>query len=140
MPLLEALYYSTAPWGGWDSDTPGHAAIREAAATYGQDPHGAYIAGWTWQYPWLTLLEQATASGDLTRANVSAIAQTLDGIDYQGILPTGTYVGDPADFHVRSSYVNKADSASSDGLTPVTDFFTSEVAANFDFAAPCFVG
>ena len=97
MPLLEAAYVGTTPWAGWDTDTPGHAAMRAAAEAVGQSPSGAYVAGWTWQYPWLTLLTEAIASGDLTRANVAAIAATLEDIDYQGILPTRSYAGSAND-------------------------------------------
>ena len=140
MPLLEAVYVGTSPWAGWDTDTPGHAAMRAAAETHGRTPSGSYVAGWTWQYPWLTLLTEAIASGDLTRANVAAIAATLEDIDYQGILPTRTYAGEPNDHVVRSTYLNQADADSSDGLTPLTDAFVGTIAAEHDLATPCFVG
>jgi hypothetical protein len=98
------------------------------------------VAGWTWQYPWLTLLTEAIASGDLTRANVAALAATLEDIDYQGILPPRSYAGTPNDNVVRSTYLNKADAASSDGLTPVTDAFVGDIAGNFELSAPCYSG
>ncbi|OFW64885.1 MAG: hypothetical protein A2135_09360 [Actinobacteria bacterium RBG_16_67_15] len=140
MPLLEATYRGTSPWAGWDTDTPGHAAMRDAATAAGRGPSGSYVAGWTWQYPWLSLLTAAIAAGDLTRANVAALAAELDAIDYQGILPDRSYVGEPNDHIERSTYLNKADAASSDGLTPLTDAFVGEIAAGFDLAAPCFAG
>jgi ABC-type branched-subunit amino acid transport system substrate-binding protein len=140
MPLLEAAYIGTTPWAGWDTDTDGHAAMRAAAEATGQGPSGSYVAGWTWQYPWLSLLTEAIASGDLTRANVAALAAELDAIDYHGILPTRSYVGDANDHVERTTYLNKADAASSDGLTPLTDAFVGEIASGFDLAAPCFTG
>jgi ABC-type branched-subunit amino acid transport system substrate-binding protein len=139
MPLLEAAYVGTTPWAGWDTDSPGHAAMRAAAEAAGRSPSGSYVAGWTWQYPWLTLLTEAIASGDLTRANVAALAAELDAIDYQGILPERSYVGTPNEHVERSTYLNKADATSSDGVTPLTDAFVGEIAAGFDLAAPCFV-
>jgi ABC-type branched-subunit amino acid transport system substrate-binding protein len=140
VPLLQAVYTTTDPWGGWDADTAGHAAMREAAATYGREPHNAYIAGWVFQYPLLALLQEAIAGGDLTRGNLVALAETLEGVDYQGMLPTRSYVGDPNDFVVRATIVNGVDPNTSDGLTPLTDFFTSQIAADFNFAGPCFTG
>jgi len=140
MPLLEAAYIGTAPWGGWDTDSDGHAAMRAAAEAAGQSPSGSYVAGWVWQYPWLALLTEAIESGDLTRANVAALAADLGGIDYQGMLPERSYAGEPNDHVVRSTVINKADADGSDGVSPLTSAFVSEIAADFDLAAPCFVG
>src|SRR5690606_23330299 len=95
MPLLEQVYKGTIPWGPWESDTPGHAAIRDAAAANDQGPNGAYIAGWTWQYPIKALLEEAIASNNLTKANVAALAAELRGVDYEGILPVRDFGGVP---------------------------------------------
>jgi len=140
VPLLQATYMSTDPWGGWDADTPGHAAMRAAAEANGREPNGGYVAGWVWQYPILSLLTEAIASGDLTRANLVALAGALENVDYQDMLPVRSYVGDPNEFVVRSTIVNGVDPAASDGLTPLTDFFTSEIAADYNFAGPCYTG
>lgn len=139
MPLLEAVYFNTAPWPGWDFDSAGHAAMRAAAEANGQGPHNSYVAGWMFQYTWLALLQEAIASGDLTRANVRAIADDLDDIDFQGMLPNGSYAGAPNEFAERSTIVGRASADASDGLMPVTDLFVSPIAADFDLAAPCFV-
>ncbi len=140
MPLLEAVYFTTQSWGGWDTDSEGHAAIRAAAEAGGQGPHNAYIAGWTWQYPWLTLLTQAIASGDLTRANLASLALDLEDIDFKGILPNSSYNGTPNEIAERSTIIARASAEASDGLTPATDAFVSEIAADFNLVAPCFVG
>ncbi|HEX6946477.1 MAG TPA: ABC transporter substrate-binding protein [Acidimicrobiia bacterium] len=149
MPLLEGVYKGTTPWGGWTTDTPGHAAMRASAEENWFDPNsepprgpnGAYSAGWTWQYPIKALLEAAIASGDLTRANVASIAKSLDGVDYQGILPTRNYSGTANDNAVRTTFINKADSASEDGLSPISDgAYTADIVADFDYQGPCFTG
>lgn len=140
MPLLEAVYWNSAPWGGWDTDTEGHAAMRAAAEANGHGPHNAYVAGWLFQYTWLTLLEQAVASGDLTRANLRALAADLEGIDFKGMLPEGSYAGTPDEYAERSTIISRADASTSDGLAPQTDAFVSQLAADFNLAAPCFVG
>lgn len=140
VPLLQAVYWTSSPWGGWSTDTAGHAAVRAAAAANGRDPNPAYIFGWVWQYPVKALLLEAIASADLTRDNLASLADTLSGIDYQGMLPTRTYAGEPNDHVERSSLINGVDPDEPDGLTPLTDAFVSQVAADFNLAAPCFVG
>jgi len=140
VPLLQAVYWGSTPNGGWASDTAGHAAMRASAEANDRDPNGAYTIGWVWQYPIFALLTESVASGDLRRANIASIAGTLDNVDYQGMLPTRSYVGSANDNIERSSLVNSVDPESPDGLTPLTDAFTSEIAAGFDLVAPCFVG
>lgn len=139
VPLLQAVYMNTNPWSHWDADTPGHEAMRAAADAAGHAPNGGYVAGWVWQYPMKTLIEQAVASGDLTRANVRAIAATLSGIDYQGMLPERTY-GDPNSTIERSTIIMGVDPESSDGLSPLTEPFVSPIVADFELDGACFVG
>lgn len=142
MPYLTQAYFNTSPWGGWDTESPGHVAMRAAADAKDRDPTNAYVAGWAFQYTWLELLTQAIASGDLTRANVRALAASLDGIDFQGMIGTGpgSYAGAPADFAPRGSIISKASVDTSDGLDPITDYFVSPLAQAFPFDGPCFTG
>jgi len=139
MPLLEGVYKGTGPWGPWGTDTPGHAAIRDAAAARDQGPNGAYGAGWVWQYPVKALLEAAIADNNLTRANLVALAGTLEGVDYQGILPVRDYTGSPADNVVRSTWISKADASGPDGLAvmPGGEAFISPITQNYPFTAAC---
>ncbi len=140
LPLLQAVYWQTSSIGSWNTDTEGHAAMRAAAEANGRDPNGAYIMGWVWQYPILTLLQQVIASGDLRRANIASIAATLEGVDYQGILPTRSYKGAANNTVERSTTVHGVDPTAPDGVVGLTDAFVSQIAADFDLAAPCFVG
>lgn len=145
MPLLEGVYKGTTPFPGWDTDSAGHAAIRAAAEAKWFDeaqqrgPSGAYLAGWTWQYPIKALLEEAVASGDLTRANVAAIAAELENIDYQGIIAERDYAGEPNDNVARFTYIMQADAESADGLTNISNGeFISPLVAEFPFDSPCY--
>jgi ABC-type branched-subunit amino acid transport system substrate-binding protein len=140
MPLLEAIYLNSAPVGGWDTDTAGHAAMRAAATANGRNPANAYVAGWYFEYTWLALLTQAIAAGDLTRASLVALASDLENIDFQGMLPVASYAGTPNDYAERSTIMSKADASTSDGLAGLTEAFVSDIAANFNLAAPCYVG
>lgn len=138
-PYVTQAYFNTAPWGGWDVDSDGHAAMRAAAEANARGPHNSYVAGWVFQYTWKTLLEQAIANGDLTRAGVAATAATLDGIDFMGMLPTGSYAGAPNDFVPRSTWIGQPDLEASDGITPVVPAFEGQLAGSFPLDAPCFV-
>lgn len=142
MPYLTQAYFNTSPWGGWDTESDGHAAMRAAAEANDRDPANAYVAGWAFQYTWLALLTEAIASGDLTRANVRAIADELTGIDFQGMIgeSDGSYAGTPAEFAPRGSIISKASLDTSDGLFPMTDYFTGPIAAGFPFEGPCYTG
>jgi len=139
VPLWQANLTVTYPWGPWDTDTPGHAAMRAAAEANGRSPNPGYGAGWTWSYPIKSLLEQAIATNDLTRANVRAMAMDLDGVDYDGILPDGSYSGVPNDFTVRSSWLVGVDPEAGGGVTVKSDAFISPIAAAYPFESPCFV-
>ena len=140
MPLLEAVYWNTTPWGGWDSDTPGHEAMRAAAEARGQGPNNAYIAGWLWSHPMKALLEAAIASGDLTKANVAQIARSLENVDHEGMLPTKSYAGDPDENVYRATWIGRADSDASDGVANVVEEFVSPIVEAFPYESPCFVG
>lgn len=149
MPLLEGVYKGTTPWGNWETEGEGHDAMRAAAeakwfddtSTPPRGPNGAYSAGWTWQYPIKALLEAAIATGDLTRANVAAIAATLDGVDYGGILPARDYSGAAEDNAVRSTWIMQADAEALDGLTNISEgAFTSPLVEAYPFESPCFTG
>jgi hypothetical protein len=144
VPLLEQAYFNSTPWGGWDYDSPGHDAMRAAAATYGREPNNGYTAGWVFQYNIKALLEKAIENGDLTRDGgglLTAMGQ-LDAVDYQGMLPTRSFVGSADETAERGTIINRIDAsgAASDFTVPATPFFVGEVASAYDFSAPCFAG
>lgn len=137
LPVLEATYFVSLPWGGWGTDSAGHRAMREAAAANGHPPHNAYIAGWVWQYPVKALLEAALATEDLRRENLVAIAQSLDDVDYEGMLPSRSYVGAANDQVERSTLVAEVFPEAADGLRAVTPAFVDPIVAGFNLAGPC---
>jgi ABC-type branched-subunit amino acid transport system substrate-binding protein len=137
VPLLQAVYFTTGPWGNWDFDSQGHQDARAAAAANERLADNAYLAGWTWQYPLKALLEQVIASGDLTRTNMAATALDLTGVSYDGILPDRDYTGSADGNIVRSSLLFGVDPTTSDGLVAKTPVFTSAFAQSYGFAAPC---
>ena len=88
-PAIEASYLWASSFPGYDADTPGHEAMREAA---GDAPANEYFAiGWSGGYILKALLEEAVESGDLTRGGLLEIASSMSGdIDSEGMLPDGS--------------------------------------------------
>jgi ABC-type branched-subunit amino acid transport system substrate-binding protein len=138
VPALEAGVYFQSDWEpGWYGDSPGHQAAKAAAEARGQGPNPWYLVGWAGQYPIKAILDRAVAEGDLTRANIAVIANTLENVSFEGMVPDASYAGTPNDFAPRASIINKVDSTAPGGVVPVTEFGAGPTASAFDFSAPC---
>lgn len=137
-PALEKMYFQAGPWGPFGTDTPGHAAMREAIGDV--TPSDGYTAGWTWSYPLLAALEKAGKDGDITRESVEQAAKSLETVDYQGILPpeAGATIGDPSEVAFRKSVISGVDKAAPTGVKIVQELTAGPTATAFDFTKPCF--
>jgi ABC-type branched-subunit amino acid transport system substrate-binding protein len=137
-PALEALYFQAGPWGPWDTDTPGHQAMRDTLQV--EQINDGFTAGWVWSYPMRAAIEAAVAAGDLTRAGLRSAAASLESVDYEGMLPpeAGAYSGDPSEIAFRQSVISGVDTEATTGVSIVQDFFTGPTAEAYDFSAPCF--
>jgi ABC-type branched-subunit amino acid transport system substrate-binding protein len=127
-PALQGLYEVGGTFYEWDADTPGHNAMHEALGTP-DDVNDGYTIGWIWQYPLKAGLEAALANGDLTREGLVTAANSLETVDYEGMIPpeAGNYAGGP-DAQIRQSRVNAVDPESTTGISVVQDFFTGPTA------------
>lgn len=127
-PALQAVYEVGGPFPSWDADTPGHEAMREAIGEP-DDLSDGYTIGWIWQYALKAALEAAVANGDLTRAGLVEAANSLETVDYEGMLPegAGNYAGGP-EAQLRVSQVNAVDPEAPTGISTVQDFFTGPTA------------
>jgi ABC-type branched-subunit amino acid transport system substrate-binding protein len=137
-PALAALYLQSAPWLPWGSDTTGHRAMRAALGTPATISDG-YTSGWVWNYPLKAALDNAFASGDLTRQGLLNAAKSLESVDYEGMLPTGAgnYKAGAAG-QVKVSVIAKPDQAAPTGVTVVKDSFTGPTARAYMLSRPCF--
>lgn len=136
-PAFEAgIYFNSAPWGPWATDTPGHEAMRTMADAAGAPASNFVSAGWVEQYPLKATLEAAVAAGDITRAGVVAAAKSLGEVDFEGMVGTiADYSGSPI---VTSSVMAAVDPSAPDGLTLLGGGpFTGPTAAAFDYSGPC---
>lgn len=138
-PALTGLYEQTGPWvDGFDGDTPGHRAMREALGDVEQINDG-YTSGWIWSYPIKAALEAALANRDLTRAGLRSAAAGLTSVDYEGMLPAGAgnYAAGPAG-QVRANTINRVDPESSTGVSRHREMFTGPTAASYELTQPCY--
>ncbi|HEY0639528.1 MAG TPA: ABC transporter substrate-binding protein [Pseudonocardiaceae bacterium] len=139
-PAIKALYLQSGPWETFTSDTPGHQAMRDALGSSVQGNDG-YTSGWVWSYPLKAALEKAVENKDLTRAGVLRAVQSLDTVDYEGMLPpeAGKRTGDPNETVFRQSVISKPDEASVTGVSTVESFFVGETAKDYDFTKACYL-
>ncbi|NNC93032.1 MAG: ABC transporter substrate-binding protein [Acidimicrobiia bacterium] len=135
-PAFEAgIYFNSAPWGSWATDTAGHAKLRAAAEAAGAPPSNFVSAGWVEQYPLKAALEAAVAAGDITRAGLVDAAKNLGAVDFEGMVETVENYG--SNSIVTSSFIGKVDPAAPDGLTVLAGPFTGPTAAAYDYNGPC---
>ncbi|MGH8902170.1 MAG: ABC transporter substrate-binding protein [Egibacteraceae bacterium] len=141
-PAAQALrthYLQAAPWGSFDSQSPGHQAMRAALGEVkGND---GYVFGWVWAYPIKAALEQAIRYGDVTRKGLLAGISDLQSVNYEGMLPEGA--GDFADSPneggtVRQTVIQRPDDAAQAGVSLLEDFFIGPTANGYTFTGPCF--
>lgn len=100
------------------------------------------------------VLEYAAELGDLTPAGVVAASRQIGSLSYQGLSPSNLFSGDANTTVTRATAIYKPDktlfdsqgglgaSLGSGGISAmvkVTDFFSSDLATNYDFQGACYV-
>ncbi|GAA1448998.1 ABC transporter substrate-binding protein [Mycobacterium cookii] len=141
-PALEALYMQSGYWGPFGTDTPGHQAMRDALGDVAQ-PNDGYTAGWAWSYPLKAALEEwLEGDYDKDRAGLLEAVQSLETIDYEGMLPeeAGNRTGDPDETIFRESVLSKVDPSAPSGVTIVEDFGAGPTVSEHTFEGACFEG
>jgi hypothetical protein len=134
-PALVGLYTNVSPWEDYIGTAAGHTAMREAFGDNAPINQG-YAAGWVWQYPIKSLLEAAAESGDLTRANLRALADGLT-VDYEGVLPTTQMGGDPNVNVNRTAVIGRVSTDSANGLETIVGGYRGATADAFQYTAAC---
>lgn len=137
---IQGLLTIAGPWAPFNSDTPGHNAMRDALGDV--DPNEGYTSGWIWSYPLLAVLEQAASNGDLTREGLISAVGEVTEVDYEGMLPSGAgnLSGDADGAALRATVISRPDPADETGAVVVDGglFYEGETAAGFTFDGPCF--
>ncbi|MDJ0953550.1 MAG: ABC transporter substrate-binding protein [Acidimicrobiia bacterium] len=139
LPALQAAYFQSGFVPGWFGESEGHDKARAAAEAIEQSPNEWFLNGWASQYPVKALIENAVASGDLTRAGVVAAIEQLTDVSFEGMLPNQSYVGTPNDIVPRQSIINQVDPTAPGGTVTASGMFTGPTATAYELTAPCFV-
>ena len=135
---FKAQYLQIGPWASFESDTPGHQAMREALGEV--EGNDGYTSGWAWSYPMKAALEAAVESGDLTRQGLFDAVESLDNVDYEGMLPdgAGNFTGDPDQQVARQSVIQEPSDEAAAGVALLEDFFSGPTVEEYAFEGPCF--
>ena len=117
--------------------------MREALGDVEQ-PNDGYTAGWAWSYPLKAALEEwLDGDYDKDRAGLLEAVQSLETIDYEGMLPqeAGNRSGEPDENIFRESVLSKVDkTALPSGVSLIQDFTAGPTAEEYTFDGPCFEG
>ncbi len=149
-PQFDQYYWQSAysaPWNGNDSEGMTELVTEMTARRPDAVLSDQYVTGWMEGIIVKTILEQAAANGDMTRAGVVAAAQEVT-VDFKGLSPNQSWGGDYNDIIVRESYIYDVDATAFDlqplsagtggsGLIIEEGPYTSELLANYVFDGPC---
>lgn len=135
---IKAQFLQVGPWASFDADTPGHEAMREALGDV--EPNDGYTSGWAWSYPLKAALEAAAENGDLTRQGLFDAVESLENVDYEGMLPdgAGNFTGDPTEQVARQSVISEPSEDAAAGMSVVQEFFEGPTVKDYEFEGPCF--
>jgi len=120
-------------------DDPGQADVRAIMEAAGAPPTDYYGEGFVEATIMHAALNAAYESGDMTQAGVLAAAKSLEEVDFGGLAPNETYVGDPNDIVQRAIWIGRPDPAATTGAVTIESAFTSPVAEAYEFTGACYV-
>ena len=88
-------------------------------------------------------LRAAYDNGDMTRQGILDAAKSLESVDFEGIAPPESYTGADNDRLQRQGFIYVPDpeglaAGTSGGTTELETFYTSDLAANFEFTGACY--
>lgn len=149
-PAFDQYYWQSGyyvPWNG--DDSPGMQEMVSEITERRPDAvlSDSYVTGWLEGIMVETILEQAIANGDMTRAGMVAAAQQVS-FDFKGLAPNQSYDGTYDEVVVRESYIYDIDATAFDlqpvsagtgssGLIVEEGPFVADVTANYEFGGPC---
>ncbi len=149
-PDFDKYYWQSgyaAPWKGNDSEGMNELVTEMTARRGEKNLSDQYITGWMEGMIVKTILEQAAANGDMTRAGVVAASQEVT-VDFKGLSPNQSWGGDYNDIIVRESYIYDVDATAFDlqpinagtggtGLIVEEGPYTSDLLSTYQFDGPC---
>lgn len=130
--------YVSGYYEPWDGESEGAARVRELMEAAGADPNNFYGEGFVEAVIMRQALERAYENGDMTQEGVLAAAKSLESVEFDGLAPEESYVGDPNDIVQREIFISRPDPEAVTGSSLVESFYTSAVAENFEFTEACY--
>lgn len=152
---FDEYYYQSGYQASWAAEgIPGMETLVAEMSARRPDLNisDVYTTGWIEGMMAETLIKAAIDSGDLTRANMVAIANSGLEVDFQGLSANQSWPPDYNEAVVRSSWMYDVDATAfnlmpmgeataadpgSTGLVPVAKDYIGSVAANYVFDGPC---
>jgi len=149
-PAFDQYYWQSGYFNVWNGDdSPGMQELVSEMTARRPDAvlSDQYITGWLEGIMVETILNQAIANGDMTRAGMVAAAQEVS-IDFRGLAPNQSYAGSYDEVIVRESYIYDIDATAFDlqplsagtgssGLIVEEGPFVSDILADYQFGGPC---
>ena len=151
-PLFDQYYWQSGYAQVWNGDdSPGMQEMVSELSARRPDAvlSDAYSSGWIEGIMVETIVRQAIANGDLTRAGMVQAASEVS-FDFNGLSPNQTPVGPYNDIVVRESYMYDVDATAFDlqplsagtgssGMIPIDGAapFTADILAGYEFDGPC---
>jgi ABC-type branched-subunit amino acid transport system substrate-binding protein len=147
---IKDVVAATTFWGSyyetWSGTSAGTQEAKELLMGSRPDttPFDFYFEGFIEAKILHEALLKAYANGDLTQAGVLAAAKSLEEVDFNGLAPNETYVGDANSIVQRVINIIKPDpeglaAGTSGGTMLVESNYTSANAAAFEFTGACYV-
>jgi ABC-type branched-subunit amino acid transport system substrate-binding protein len=141
-PLAASSYWS-AYTSVWTSDAPGITEAKDLLGDRLPQPTSAVFEGFVEASIMHAALQAAHDAGDLTQAGVLNAAKSLEDVDFNGLAPNETYVGEANDQVQRTSLIFQPDpeglaSGESAGELVLEEEYTSDIAANYEFTEACY--
>lgn len=147
-PLKDAItasWYNGSYYEGWSGTSAGTEAFKANLVERRPDttPLDFYMEGYVEAKILHDALEVAYNAGDMTQAGVLAAAKSLENVEFDGVAPAETFVGDSNTQVQRAIHIVKPDpeglaGGTSGGTMIVEHTYTSDIAANYDFQEACY--
>jgi hypothetical protein len=143
---IAAMTYWSSYYGAWGQDTPG---IQEAVQLLTDggvtQPVSAYLEGFVEAQIMHEALQAAYDAGDMTQAGVLSAAKTLEDVDFNGLAPNETYVGEANEQIQRvSQAIWQPDPAAlasgeSAGEAVIEENYVNPITEAYEFTGACYV-
>lgn len=131
---------------GWTGTSPGTEAAKEMLLASGKDvkPFDYYLEGVLEAQMMEQILRAAYDAGDMTQAGVLAAAKSFENMDFDGLAPAESFVGDPNTQLQRQTWIMQPDpeglaAGLSGGAKIAEAAYTGSLVEAFDFTGACYV-